>query len=143
MQGTYMEKAGKVLVTGGGGFIEGTFGGRSSAGWTPGNSCGRLRTSLPVVSGLPPAENICADLRQLSACRAAAHDVRYVFNLAADMDGIGFIETHKAKCMLSVLISTHVLMAAQEASVGTLFYSSSACAYAAEKQTPGRRRSPA
>jgi len=84
----------------------------------------------------PQAENICADLRQLSACRAAAHDVRYVFNLAADMDGIGFIETHKAKCMLSVLISTHVLMAAQEASVGTLFYSSSACAYAAEKQTP-------
>jgi len=51
------------------------------------------------------------------------------------MGGMGFIETHKAECMLSVLISTHVLMAAREAAVGRLFYSSSACVYAAEKQT--------
>ena len=62
-------------------------------------------------------------------------NVRYVFNLAADMGGMGFIETHKAECMLSVLISTHVLMAAHEAAVERLFYSSSACVYAAEKQT--------
>jgi nucleoside-diphosphate-sugar epimerase len=61
-------------------------------------------------------------------------DVRYVFNLAADMGGMGFIERHKAECMLSVLINTHLLMAAREASVERFFYSSSACVYAAEKQ---------
>ena len=83
----------------------------------------------------PQAENVRADLQELHACRAATRDVRYVFNLAADMGGMGFIETHKAECMLSVLISTHMLMAAHEASVERFFYSSSACVYAAEKQT--------
>ncbi len=82
----------------------------------------------------PQAENICSDLRQLSACRIAMRNARYVFNLAADMGGMGFIETHKAECMLSVLINTHMLMAAHEASVDRFFYSSSACVYAAEKQ---------
>ena len=57
-----------------------------------------------------------------------------VFNLAADMGGMGFIETHKAECMLSVLINTHLLMAAREAAVRRYFFSSSACVYAAEKQ---------
>src|SRR5438132_13739058 len=71
----------------------------------------------------------------LGSCRAVARDVRYVLNLAADMGGMGFIETHKAECMLSVLISTHMLMAAREASIERFFYSSSACVYAAEKQT--------
>jgi len=57
-----------------------------------------------------------------------------VFNLAADMGGMGFIEGNKALCMLSVLPSTHVLMAARDAGVERFFYSSSACVYAAEKQ---------
>jgi nucleoside-diphosphate-sugar epimerase len=51
------------------------------------------------------------------------------------MGGMGFIELHKAECMLSVLINTHMLMAAREAGVERFFYSSSACVYAAEKQT--------
>ena len=51
------------------------------------------------------------------------------------MGGMGFIETHKAECMLSVLISTHMLEAAKNAAVERYFYSSSACVYAAEKQT--------
>jgi nucleoside-diphosphate-sugar epimerase len=50
------------------------------------------------------------------------------------MGGMGFIETHKAECMLSVLINTHLLMAAREASVQRYFFASSACVYAAEKQ---------
>jgi len=50
------------------------------------------------------------------------------------MGGMGFIETHKGDCMLSVLINTHLLMAAAEAGVGRYFYSSSACVYAAGKQ---------
>jgi GDP-D-mannose 3', 5'-epimerase len=57
-----------------------------------------------------------------------------VYNLAADMGGMGFIETHKADCMLSVLINTHLLMAARDANVGRFFFSSSACVYAADKQ---------
>jgi hypothetical protein len=52
--------------------------------------------------------------------------------LAADMGGMGFIETHQADCMLSVLIST--LLAARGANVERYFYSSSACVYAAGKQ---------
>ena len=50
------------------------------------------------------------------------------------MGGMGFIENHKAECMLSVLINTHLLMAAREASVQRYFFASSACVYAAEKQ---------
>jgi len=57
-----------------------------------------------------------------------------VYNLAADMGGMGFIETHKAECMLSVLINTHMLVAARDAQVGRFFFSSSACVYAADKQ---------
>jgi nucleoside-diphosphate-sugar epimerase len=57
-----------------------------------------------------------------------------VYNLAADMGGMGFIENHKAACMLSVLINTHLLLAARGAGVRRFFFSSSACVYAADKQ---------
>src|SRR5207245_1133430 len=60
--------------------------------------------------------------------------VAAVYNLAADMGGMGFIENNKALCMLSVLINTHLLMAAKEHGVKRLFYASSACVYAADKQ---------
>ena len=62
-------------------------------------------------------------------------DMDEVYQLAADMGGMGFIENNKAKCMLSVLASTNTLIAAQAASVGRFFYSSSACVYAADRQT--------
>src|SRR3989440_4899462 len=58
-----------------------------------------------------------------------------VYNLASDMGGMGFIENNKALCMLSVLINTHLLMAAKEAGTKRFFYASSACVYAADKQT--------
>jgi nucleoside-diphosphate-sugar epimerase len=58
-----------------------------------------------------------------------------VYNLAADMGGMGFIELNKALCMLTVLINTHMLMAARQAGAQRYFFSSSACVYAAEKQT--------
>ena len=57
-----------------------------------------------------------------------------VYNLAADMGGMGFIENNKALCMLSVLINTHLLMAARDAGVERFFFASSACVYAADKQ---------
>jgi GDP-D-mannose 3', 5'-epimerase len=129
-----MERLGKILVAGGGGFIGGHLVGFLIQ---QGHSDIRVADCKPLGEWhqvFPEAENVRADLRELAACRAAVRDVRFVFNLAADMGGMGFIETHKADCMLSVLISTHLLLAAREAGVERLFYSSSACVYAAEKQ---------
>jgi len=82
----------------------------------------------------PKADSVVADLRKAEACRSACRDAKYVFNLACDMGGMGFIEAHKAECMLSVLINTHMLAAARNAAVLRYFFSSSACVYAAEKQ---------
>ena len=80
-------------------------------------------------------ENVTADLKELDACHRAVEGADLVFNLAADMGGMGFIENNKALCMLSVLINTHLLMAARSASVSRFFFASSACVYNGEKQT--------
>jgi GDP-D-mannose 3', 5'-epimerase len=81
------------------------------------------------------ADNRVADLSDLDACRETLEGARYVYNLAADMGGMGFIEANKALCMLSVLINTHLLLAAREHEVERYFFASSACVYAADKQT--------
>ena len=80
------------------------------------------------------AENLQLDLSLRAACEQAAEGASEIYNLAADMGGIGFIEGHKAECMLSVLISTHMLMAAKKMGAKRYFYSSSACVYAGDKQ---------
>lgn len=59
---------------------------------------------------------------------------KYVFNLAADMGGMGFIENNKAACMMSVLINTNLLEASRRLNVERFFFASSACVYAADKQ---------
>ncbi len=82
----------------------------------------------------PESENIQADLKDLSNCRRACENATDVYNLACDMGGMGFIENNRALCMLSVLVNTHMLIAAREAGVGRYFYSSSACVYNADKQ---------
>lgn len=74
------------------------------------------------------------DLMDLGACRAAVEGASVVFDLAADMGGMGFIENNKALCMLSSLIGTHLLLAARDQAVERFFFASSACVYAAEKQ---------
>ncbi|MDA8777176.1 NAD-dependent epimerase/dehydratase family protein [Pontimonas sp.] len=79
-------------------------------------------------------ENHVADLQLLQNCRDATAGRRFVFNLAADMGGMGFIEANKALCMLSVLINTHLLEASREVGVERFFFASSACVYNAEKQ---------
>ncbi|HSX28407.1 MAG TPA: NAD-dependent epimerase/dehydratase family protein [Candidatus Saccharimonadales bacterium] len=81
----------------------------------------------------PEAESMSSDVSTLTTARTAVRGARYVYNLAADMGGMGFIETHKAACMLSVLISTNVLLAAKE-SAQRYFYSSSACVYKEDRQ---------
>ena len=81
------------------------------------------------------AENLSLDLKDRANCTRAADGMSVVYQLAADMGGMGFIENNKALCMLSVLTNTHMLMAAKEAGVERFFYSSSACVYNGEKQT--------
>jgi GDP-D-mannose 3',5'-epimerase len=81
------------------------------------------------------ADNRVLDLRRKDACHLATGDARYVFNLASDFGGMGFIELNKALCMTTVLINTHMLMGARHAGVERFFFSSPACVYAADKQT--------
>ncbi len=125
-----------VLVCGAGGFI---------GGW--------LVTGLRTAGGLSiravdikpleqwyqrfeDVENLTLDLQDHAACeRAVVEGVHEVYNLAADMGGIGFIEHNKALCMLSVLINTHLLMASHKAGAQKYLFASSACVYAADKQT--------
>lgn len=128
----------RIVVCGAGGFI----GGHLVADL---RRCGYTRLRAVDIKPVerwyqhfPDTDSRCLDLRQLEACREAVRDAAVVYNLAADMGGMGFIENHKALCMLSVLINTHLLMASREAGVGRFFFSSSACVYAHDKQTdPG------
>ena len=83
---------------------------------------------------LPDVDNRVADLRALETCREAVHGIAHVYNLACDMGGMGFIEANRAACMISVLINTHLLMAARDEGVKRHFYSSSACIYNTDLQ---------
>jgi len=93
------------------------------------------------------AENLVLDLRLRENCFKAVKDYDEVFNLAADMGGMGFIENNKAACMISILINTHLLIASSECGIERFFYSSSACVYNGDKQTdpdnPGLKESDA
>jgi|SRR5580693_1799697 GDP-D-mannose 3',5'-epimerase len=122
-----------VLVAGGGGFI----GGHLARTLSERGVQVRSVDIKPLDEWYQIPEGVEArqlDLSALADCREAVRGIDTVYNLAADMGGMGFIETHKAECMLSVLINTHMLMAARDASVGRFFFSSSACVYAADKQ---------
>jgi len=81
------------------------------------------------------ADNLVLDLNLKESCEQAAEGASEVYNFAANMGGMGFIEANKALCMLSVLINTHMLQAAQKYGAKKFFYSSSACVYNGEKQT--------
>lgn len=123
-----------ILVAGGGGFIGGYLVARF-------REMGYKRIRAVDIKPLDEwyqtfddVENVVADLKLRESCEAACVGAAEVYNLAADMGGMGFIENNKALCMLSVLINTHLLQAAESAGVARYFYASSACVYNADKQ---------
>jgi len=122
-----------VLVAGGGGFI----GGHLTAQLLKEGFevlCVDVKPLDQWYQVFDEAENMVADLKDRDACQAACADIDDVYNLAADMGGMGFIENNKALCMLSVLINTHLLQASVEQGVKRFFYASSACVYNGDKQ---------
>jgi GDP-D-mannose 3',5'-epimerase len=119
-----------------------------AGGFIGGHLVGELRrrgvAKLRAIDLKPPAEwyqrfddveNLTLDLQQRDACETAVAGAGEIYNLAADMGGMGFIEHNKALCMLTVLINTNLLAAAREAGARKFFFASSACVYAADKQT--------
>jgi GDP-D-mannose 3', 5'-epimerase len=128
------DKSDLIVVCGGGGFI----GGHLVADLLrQGYHRVRAVDSKPTddwYQRFPEVQNLRLDLQAKEACETAVRGARVVYNLAADMGGMGFIENNRAMCMLSVLINTHLLMASRDREVERFFFASSACVYAADKQ---------
>ncbi|QDT70699.1 dTDP-4-oxo-6-deoxy-D-allose reductase [Planctomycetes bacterium MalM25] len=123
-----------ILVAGGGGFIGGHLIAKLLELGHTRIRCVDIKPTSEWYQVHDGVENVVADLKLKEACVAACQDADRVYNLAADMGGMGFIENNKALCMLSVLINTHLLEAAKDAGVDRFFYASSACVYNADKQ---------
>jgi len=83
---------------------------------------------------VPGVESLCLDLSDQTNCRRACEGAVEVYNLAADMGGMGFIERFRIECLRSVLINTHMLEEAYRAGARRYFFSSSACAYNTDLQ---------
>ncbi len=80
-------------------------------------------------------QNYSLDLKEYENCQKTFNNkIDYVFNMACNMGGMGFIENNKAECMLSVLINTNLLRACKEKKIKRYLFSSSACVYNASKQ---------
>jgi nucleoside-diphosphate-sugar epimerase len=123
-----------ILVTGAGGFIGGSL---VASLRQKGYSRIRAVDVKPLehwYQKFDDVENLVLDLNEKENCEIAATGATEIYNLAANMGGMGFIEKNKALCMLSVLINTHMLMAARKCGVERYFYSSSACVYNGELQ---------
>jgi nucleoside-diphosphate-sugar epimerase len=118
-----------IVITGAGGFIAG-----SLARYFHQQGFTRIRAidrkPLPEwYQRTPGVENLCLDLSDYENCKRAVAGAAEVYNLAADMGGMGFIETHRVECLRSILINTHMIEAAYQAGAQRFFFSSSACAY--------------
>jgi GDP-D-mannose 3', 5'-epimerase len=127
-------KNAKVVVCGAGGFIGGHLVKSLQVGGAKVIRAVDVKPMSEWYQTSPGVANLVLDLKDKDSCMKAAQGAEVVFQLAADMGGMGFIENNKALCMLSVLANTHMLMAALDQGVERFFYSSSACVYNAEKQ---------
>src|ERR1035437_2130571 len=124
----------RVVVCGAGGFI----GGHLIAAFRQQGFTNLRAVDIKPLSHwyqrFADVENLRMNLQEKGACRQAVKNCAILYNHAADMGGMGFIENNKALCMLSVLINTHLLMAAKEAGCRRHYFASSACVYAHDKQ---------
>ena len=123
-----------AVVAGGGGFIGGNLVADLRRQGYKKIRCVDIKPFNQWYQKYDDVENLQLDLKIKENCEKACKGAALVFQLAADMGGMGFIEKNKALCMLSVLTSTHMLVAAKDAKVQRFFYSSSACVYNADKQ---------
>lgn len=136
-----------ILVTGAGGFIGGHLVAalRKIGGYRI--RAVDIKDPSQWFQRFQDVDNQTLDLRDRVNCQKATKDCSQIFNLAADMGGMGFIENNKALCMESVLINTHLLQMARQGGCQRFFFSSSACVYAAGKQklenNPGLKESDA
>jgi len=127
-------KDGLIVVTGAGGFIGGHL---VKYFYEKGFKRVRAVDKKPFdqwYQYLPEVENICLDCSSEAACHRICEGATEVYNLAADMGGMGFIERFRVECLRSVLINTHMIEAAYRAGAQRYFFSSSACAYNTELQ---------
>jgi GDP-D-mannose 3',5'-epimerase len=129
-----MRKSDLLVITGAGGFIAGNL-----VRYFRRNGSTRIRAvdKKPLVEWylhVPGVENLCLDLSIEANCRRACEGAVEVYNLAADMGGMGFIERFRIECMRSILINTHMLESAHRAGAQRYFFASSACAYNTDLQ---------
>ena len=124
----------KVLVAGAGGFI----GGHLAKDLSEQNFeiiCADIKPFQYWFQLNEKFKNFTLDLKQYESCLKVTENVDYVYNMACNMGGMGFIENNKAECMLSVLINTNLLRACLKNKVKKYFFSSSACVYNSSKQS--------
>jgi len=129
-----MDKNKKVLIVGAGGFIGGHLVKKILNNGNEVVACD-IKPKEYWFQDFDNVENYYAtDMKDISNCKKVTQGVDYVFNMACNMGGMGFIENNKAECMQSVLINTNLLIACKENKVQRYFFSSSACAYNKDKQ---------
>ncbi len=123
-----------IVITGAGGFIAGAL---TRYFHEQGFTRIRAIDKKPLsdwYQRVPGVECMCLDLSHASSCERACEGAVEVYNLAADMGGMGFIERFRVECLRSILINTHMIEAACRAEAERYFFSSSACAYNVQLQ---------
>jgi len=132
--GAAADKNGLIVIAGAGGFIAGAL---ARYFRERGFTWVRAIDKKPLdewYQRVPGVENLCLDLSDSKNCERACEGATEVYDLAADMGGMGFIERFRIECLRSVLINTHLIEAAWRAGAQRYFFSSSACAYNTELQ---------
>ena len=136
----------KYLVCGAGGFIGGYLV-KSLLNEGHDVVCADIKPFEYWFQNFEKCKNFSLDLKEIENCEKVTQGVDYVYNMACNMGGMGFIENNKAECMLSVLINTNMLRACKKYNIKKYFFSSSACVYNGEKQSdtfiPGLKESDA